>query len=329
MAYSIGGDGETFARPLRLLQRLVPVATELSDRGPMHEALTGERDHAALAIAPLRQRGRPLVGAPQLGDLLTGLDHRAVHRPSGWCGHLTGDDRDHRLIQCGQTLAHAALAEQGPALDVERQRHHVGVAEPAPEVGGPSSRLPPTGVVTDDGRLLERPREQEIAVRGALLAEVLDDPAGPGEPALGLPEVAIVDQVEAQPEGTAHRVAHVATFDVQLVGPLQRTDAVADVAHQVCGCGQQLQIGRPHRRRRVGLRQRGVRLRPLRTPAASRPRASAAPSVSEDCSSMSLNPALDEQDRSDPAGRGAGHIVDLAARTSANDPDSTTSTRTC
>ena len=266
---AIGGNGEALARRLGLSQCLLPFAMKLLDRGPVHQTLPGERHHPVLAVAPGGQRSRPLVGTAELGDLLTGFDHRAVHRSSHRRRHLPGHDRHHGLVECRQALAHPTLREPAPALDVERQRHHIAVAEPAAHLCRPSGRRPAAGVVTDQSRLLERTGKQHVPERHGLLTEVVHHPADPGEPTLGLPEVAAVDQVVTEPEGTPHPLLHLARVDVQLISPLQRTDAVADVAHQVRGDGQQLQIAGPHPDRGIRLRQRRVGVRPLPSPRGS------------------------------------------------------------
>src|SRR5919106_3336279 len=90
--------------------------------------------------------------------------------------------------------------------------------------------------------------EQHVAVRRTLLAEVRQEPVGPREPALSLSEVSFVDEMEAQPERAADGLMAFAVLDVKRVGALQGLDAVADVAEQIRGHGQQFQVDGSHRR---------------------------------------------------------------------------------
>jgi hypothetical protein len=66
------------AGPIGLVDRLGPVAPQPGQLGAVHEALPTEGDQIGLAGAPAAQRCRPLLGPPQVEELLAGPDHRAV-----------------------------------------------------------------------------------------------------------------------------------------------------------------------------------------------------------------------------------------------------------
>ena len=67
--------------PLRLGERLVPGAVQLEQLGPVHQAPPGEGDHVRLRVAPARERGRPLLCAPELVIDVTAVDRAAVDEP--------------------------------------------------------------------------------------------------------------------------------------------------------------------------------------------------------------------------------------------------------
>jgi hypothetical protein len=110
-------------------------------------------------------------------------------------------------------------------------------------------------------RLPKRDREQQVAVLGALPL-VLQQPVGPGEPAAGLRELSPVDQVEGQPERAPRGPPEVAALGVELLGALQRPQAVLHTAEEIRGGRQQLQILPGQGGRPVGQGQRGVGVRP-------------------------------------------------------------------
>ena len=59
---------EALADTSRLLQRVGPCAPELHDLRAVDQAQAVVGDHPGLALAPPRQRGGPLAGAPHLED---------------------------------------------------------------------------------------------------------------------------------------------------------------------------------------------------------------------------------------------------------------------
>jgi hypothetical protein len=97
--------------------------------------------------------------------------------------------------------------------------------------------------------LVQRDRNHQVAVLGAFRL-LLQQAVAPGEPAAGLRELPLVDQVEDQPEGVPRGPPAIATLGVELVGALQRPQTVLDPADEVRRGRQQLQIlpgqgGRP------------------------------------------------------------------------------------
>ena len=72
---------------------------ELHDLGAVDQAAPGEGDQVGLALAPARQRGGPLLGAPHLVRVLAGEDHAAVDDPGDDRRELAGGHRHHRLVE--------------------------------------------------------------------------------------------------------------------------------------------------------------------------------------------------------------------------------------
>ena len=262
---AVGGVGEPLARPPGLLDRLRPCPVQVQDLGAMDQAPAGEGDHVRLLAAPGRQRLGPLVGAPPLQDLLAALQHRAVDRADHHRGELAGDHRHHGLVERGHGLAHPAQPHQGAALDLQRQRDQVGVASVPADPGRPRRQLPRgRGVAGHD--VLDREREQQQAALGAVRRLVLQEPVGPGEPAAGLRQLPRVAEVERQPERAPGGPPGIAGLGMQLLGALQRPQAVLYVAPEIGRGRQQLQILRRQRRGLVGQRERRIGIGPREPP---------------------------------------------------------------
>jgi hypothetical protein len=213
---------------------------QLQDLRPVDQALAGEGGHLRLLVAPGGQRGGPLMGAPPLQDLLAGIDHRAVQVAGEHRRQLPGHDRHHRLVQQPQALVDPARPYHGPALEAERERDQVGIGEP-PADGDRPPRRPPRARVVTAHHLPQRLRDQQVATLGARLL-VLQQSVGPGQPATRLGELALVDQVEAEPERAPRGPPAIAALGVEPLGPLQGRQAVVDPAEEIGGRRQPLQV---------------------------------------------------------------------------------------
>jgi hypothetical protein len=131
----------------------------MQDLRAVDQALAGEGDHARLVAAPCGQRGSPFVGAPQLGDLLAGLDRAAVDGARDQGRELAGDDRHHGLVEQGQTRLDPALLHQSAALEEQRERNQVAVTGAPAELDRSGCRPLPSRVITGV-ELLARHRKQ-------------------------------------------------------------------------------------------------------------------------------------------------------------------------
>jgi len=93
------------------------------------------------------------VRAAQIGYLLADVDHRAVDIAGHGGPDLAGDDRHHSLIEQGQTFAHPTLLHQGAALEVQRERQQVRVADASTNLSCPSRGSLGPRIVTRCGSL--------------------------------------------------------------------------------------------------------------------------------------------------------------------------------
>ena len=154
--------GAALLCPPRLLQGLEPGAVQLHDLGAVDEAATGEGNQVGLALAPARERGRPLLRAANLVGVLAGEDHAAVDDPGDDRGELAGGDRHHRLVQQPQALLDAPEPDQDVALLVGGEREQVRVAVTLADrrglAGGRGGRLEVAARL-----LLEDDRQQQVA----------------------------------------------------------------------------------------------------------------------------------------------------------------------
>jgi hypothetical protein len=227
--------------PPGLLDRLRPCPVQVQELGAVDQAPAGEGDHVGLVGAPGRQRLGPLAGPPPLQDFLAALQHRAVDRAHHHRGELTGDHRHHGLVEGGHGLVHPAQPDQGAALDLQPERDQVVVASVPADPGRPRRQLPRgRGVAGHD--VLDREREQQQAALGAVGRLMLQEPVGPGQPTAGLRQLPRAAQVERQPERAPGGPPGIAGLGMQLLGALQRPQAILHLAQEVGRGRQQLQI---------------------------------------------------------------------------------------
>jgi hypothetical protein len=95
---------------------------------------------------------------------------------------------------------------------------------------------------------------------------VLEESVGPAQPAARLRLVSTAHQVERQPERAPRGPPNIAALRVELLGALQRSQALFDVAEQVSRGRQQFQILRGQGSGLVGQQQSGVGVRPRQPP---------------------------------------------------------------
>ena len=120
----------------RLVDRLRPRALELHDLGPMDLAGADEGDHVGLSFAPLRKGGGPFAGTVDRIHLLTGADDAAVHQAGHERRQLPSGDRDHGLVQEGETGLDLPLLQASSALLMAGAGNQIGIAAALADRGG-------------------------------------------------------------------------------------------------------------------------------------------------------------------------------------------------
>jgi hypothetical protein len=109
--------------------------------------------------------------------------------------------------------------------------------------------------------LLEGDRDEQVAALGAFLL-MLQQTVGPGQPSAGLRQLPLVDQVERQPERAPCGPPEIAVLGMEPLGAPQGPQAVLQVAEEIGGGRQQLQVLTGQRGRAVGERQGGLGVGP-------------------------------------------------------------------
>ena len=88
--------------PCAGLQRLLgcfwPGTVELHDLGPMHQAITAERHHVGLLVAPVGERSGPILSSSQGVDLMAAFDDAAVDQTRHNRRQFAADHGDHGLV---------------------------------------------------------------------------------------------------------------------------------------------------------------------------------------------------------------------------------------
>ena len=186
----------------------------------MRQAEPGEGHHVGLLLAPVRQRGRPLVRAPRFVGLLTAEDHPAVDQPARDRRQLARGDREHRLVHQRQAVARVPLLDEQGALRVRREREQVRVSEAL--TGSGRLRCDGRGGGEVTGRFMaEHQGNPQVAALHAVSSRAIQQPPCATEPALGPAVLAPEQEGDAEPEGAADRAQRLAGVQVQLVGALQ------------------------------------------------------------------------------------------------------------
>ncbi len=226
------GRGEALARFLRRIDGVGPLPVQLHDLGAVHQALTAVGHQVRLRGAPVAQRAGPLTGPAQVEDLLAGLDHGAVDDAGDDRGQLARRDRDHRLVEQRHCLGGLAQEDQG-LPSAERAE---GLEVPVAEAGADLAGLAGGGVCgrrVARGEAVQRTRNQQVSLLGAVLAAVVEEPLRPAEPAPAACGLATEQECQREPEGTSGRPDGITLLQAGVVCALPGVLAVRVPADQV------------------------------------------------------------------------------------------------
>ena len=261
-----GGRMGWFAEPgggaLGRCRGAVPRAVEAQQLSTVHEALAAVGDEVGLRVAPIAERSRPLLGAPQIEVFLAQFDHGAVDDAGHDRRDLAGGDRDHRLVEQRHPLAVTPVGDECLARAEAAEGGEVVVTAAC---AGGSCLLEAderrVRVAGDEGD--ERISAVEVARStrtGPCRSEEL---AATREPAMGRCQLSTEHQTDPQPEDAPQRGVDVAIGDTLAVGSCPGDAALVVAPGEVGGDGQLLQIRRAQRRIGVGGDQRDIGGTPL------------------------------------------------------------------
>ncbi len=155
-------------------------------------------------------------------------------------------------------------------MAVQRERHQVRLAEASPGARGFTVGVGRAGVVSGPD-VLERDRQEQVALLHALAPGVVEQPAGAREPSRASSELSGIQRGEREPERAADGALDLAARETLLVRPCPGAGAVVFATGEIGGRSEALQIFRVER----GLadRQPTAGRNSLPTPGAHRPRA--------------------------------------------------------
>ena len=253
---------------LHLVHRVAPGAVHRHDLGAMHEALTSIRNEIRLRLAPMAQRGRPLLGPAQIERLLAGFDRTAVHDPRDHRRHLAGRHRNDHLVEQRQSRRSVAEVDQRLPTTKSTEGHEVGIAESLSD----GKRFGEVALRADQvalGEARQARRDQQVTALGAVQLVLVDQLMGAGQPTTATRHLALVEEREPQPERASHRSRHLVPLQGLAVRPRPDLHTVAGSADEIrAGC-QPLEVverercfGFGRRKLLVGVSPGGIRERP-------------------------------------------------------------------
>ena len=112
------------------------------------------------------------------------------------------------------------------------------------------------------GQALHRDRHEQIPLLDAVQPTLVQQPAGPGEPAAAAGHLAPVQESEAQPERAAGGTRYIARAEALVKRARPGIVAVVVPAHQKRGHGEPLEVRDPEWRLMIRGRELGIRIRP-------------------------------------------------------------------
>ncbi len=121
---------------------VVPRTCQVENLDTMHPADPRIQRRSRQRRAPPRHRLGPLLGATQIDELVASFEQTAVDHAGPDRLQLVRQGGEHRLVEHGQTLTHACLFHQRPALVVHTEGDEGLVPEAGAEVLHPPRTTP-------------------------------------------------------------------------------------------------------------------------------------------------------------------------------------------
>ena len=178
-----------------------PGAVDAHQLGAVDEAVAAERDEFWLRIEPARQRGRPLLRATQVVQLMAGLDDRAVDDARHDRRDLAGDHRGHRLVEqrdrpAGPRPSRSVTARVRADRSAARSRSPNRSAMAA-TCSNVANAVPGSPDISDRSAV----RDEQPPSLGAVVAGLIDEPRRAREPAAGLGHLAALHERHPERDG--------------------------------------------------------------------------------------------------------------------------------
>jgi hypothetical protein len=227
----------------------------------MREAPAGVGHELWLFVAPACQGVGPIVGAARIERVLTTRDDAAVHDTREHRRHLSGGDRDHRLVKESQTFLNEPLLDANVALEMQRHSGEIRVAKTLADLAGTGCCRVCAFVIA--GLLsLERNRHEEVALFDAVVPGAFDKALRAAEPSAGRSDLSSDREAHADEEPSAGGAEPFARIEVRVVGALEDREVVVHEADHRGRRREQLEVIRSQRRRLVRAQQRFVGVQP-------------------------------------------------------------------
>ena len=178
-----------------------PVPAGLLELRPVHQTLP-RKGTMSDCERPCGKRIRPFGGPAQIVEIHAPEDHPAVHDSSGDRAHFVGGDRNHGVVESGDSRVRLTHRDQCLGMRECAERAQVRVIEPVGDLGRADRHLECLGGVPVVNRG-EAARNENVARSSTLRTRIRCKRFSAGEPTAGRRRLAPQHQAETEPEGVA------------------------------------------------------------------------------------------------------------------------------
>ena len=204
---------------------------QLHDLGAVHQAAARESHHLGLLLAPVRQRGRPLLGAPQLVRLVAGLDDAAVDEAGADGRKRAGRDGHHGFVQEPKAGVDPPQGNERASLVHQGEGEKIRVAEALGDLGrlarGRMRGFEITGLL-----VLEGADQDQVAALDGITSGALHESLRAADPARGGADLPAQGEGETEPESAPSCPQRLPVVDMPLVRALERSQIPVVAAEQ-------------------------------------------------------------------------------------------------
>ena len=151
-----------------------------------------------MLIEPARQGGGPFLGTSQVEQSLASLDDRAVDDPRRDRRNLAGDHGRHGLVEQRDPAPRLAQSRSGTVRDPAARRSRARGSPNRSAIAAISSKVASAPTGSPDISTRSPVGDEQPSTFRAVVAGLLDEPAGTREPAAGLGHLAALQQHQAE-----------------------------------------------------------------------------------------------------------------------------------